>query len=202
MRFRTHQEAGFTLIEIMLVIFLMGSIVSGVIMTMNIAGADNHLKKEASRFIGFIELAEEEALLRSLEMGLVIEDDSYQFAYLDDKGRWLAFDSESFFKKTMMPEDIQLDLELEGLKSDESLFNDEPLFEDNGGLFEDTGGLFEKKKEKVVTLKPQVYIYSSGEITDFTLTMTYFDPDADNTELKVKFNRFGELVIDDGLDKE
>ena len=37
MQDRTHQESGFTLLEIMLVIFLMGMTVTGVIMTMSSA---------------------------------------------------------------------------------------------------------------------------------------------------------------------
>lgn len=193
MRKRTHQESGFTLLEIMLVIFLMGMTVSGVVMTLSSANGDNELKQQANRFVGMLELAEEEALVRSLEIGIVIDDQAYQFAYLNDKNRWQAFEQSAFFNKVDMPEAISLSFELAGLKAEggflgnKTLFDDKKLFEDDDGLFED-----KKKAEKIT---PQIYIYSSGEVTDFSLTMSSFDADSGTREVTIKYNEFGELVI-------
>ncbi len=196
MKFRAHQESGFTLLEIMLVIFLMGVMVSGVVMTISAAGADSQLKKEAARFVGILELAEEEALLRSLEMGLIVEDNQYEFVYLDnDDSRWKVFTESKFFTQITLPEEMLLTLELAGLKAEGSLLGDRKLFSDDDGLFEDKGGLFgdEEQERKI---EPDVYIYSSGEITDFSLTLSYFDSDLGDRSITVKFDEYGELVID------
>ena len=124
MKNRTHQESGFTLLEIMLVIFLMGMMVTGVVMTMGSSGPDKLLKKEAARFIGVLELAEEEALLSSIEMGVVIEEQHYQFVYLDDNDKWSAFNDSKFFAKKELQEDMLMSLELAGLKAEGSLLGD------------------------------------------------------------------------------
>ncbi|QFI39282.1 type II secretion system protein GspH [Moritella marina ATCC 15381] len=200
MNTRTHQEAGFTLLEIMLVIFLMGMMITGVVMTMSSAGPDRQLKQAAARFIGVLELAEEEALLSSMEMGLVIEAQQYQFVYLDDNDRWSALDDSKFFAKQALKEDIQLSLELAGLKAEGGFLGSRKLFADDDGLFEDDDGLFEggDKKDRI---EPDIYIYSSGEITDFTLTFTYMDVDLGDSLVKVQFDEYGDLMINSTADE-
>ncbi|PKH09105.1 type II secretion system minor pseudopilin GspH [Moritella sp. Urea-trap-13] len=199
MQDRTHQEAGFTLLEIMLVIFLMGMMVTGVVMTMSTAGPDRQLKKEAARFVGVLELAEEEALLSSIEMGLVIAEQEYQFVYLDDNDRWTAFTDSKVFAKKTLEEDIVLSFELAGLKAEGSFLGSRKLFADDDGLFEDKGGLFEGD-EKAIRIEPDIFIYSSGEISDFTLTFTYMDADLGDSSIKVQFDEYGDLIINSMVD--
>lgn len=201
MQERTHQESGFTLLEIMLVIFLMGMTVTGVVMTMNTAGPDRQLKQEAARFIGVLELAEEEALLSSMEMGLVIEEQQYQFVYLDDNERWTAFDNSKFFAKKELDENMLISLELAGLKAEGSLLGDRKLFADDDGLFEDNGSLFDGD-EKETRIEPDVFIYSSGEITDFTLTFIYMDADLGDSDVTVQFDKYGKLMIKTNTDTD
>ncbi|MFT5807066.1 MAG: general secretion pathway protein H [Moritella dasanensis] len=199
MQDRTHQEAGFTLLEIMLVIFLMGIMVTGVVMTMNTAGPDRQLKQEAARFVGVLELAEEEALLSSIEMGLVITEQEYQFVYLDDKDRWTAFTDSKIFSKKELKEDMILSFELAGLKAENSFLGSRKLFEDDEGLFEDKGGLFEDD-DKEARIEPDIFIYSSGEISDFTLTFTYSDADLGDSSIQVQFDEYGDLIINSTVD--
>lgn len=201
MQERTHQESGFTLLEIMLVIFLMGMTVTGVVMTMNTAGPDRQLKQEAARFIGVLELAEEEALLSSMEMGLFIEEQQYQFVYLDDNERWTAFDNSKFFAKKELDENMLISLELAGLKAEGSLLGDRKLFADDDGLFEDNGSLFDGD-EKETRIEPDVFIYSSGEITDFTLTFIYMDADLGDSDVTVQFDKYGKLMIKTNTDTD
>ena len=184
MQNRTHQEAGFTLLEIMLVIFLMGMMVTGVVMTMSAAGPDKQLKKEAARFIGVLELAEEEALLSSIEMGLVIAEQEYQFVYLDDNDKWTVLTDSKLFAKKELDEDMLLSLELAGLKAQGSFLGSRKLFADDDGLFEQQDGLFEGDDE-AVPIEPDIFIYSSGEITEFTLTFTYLDADLGDSSIQV-----------------
>ena len=193
---RPYQESGFTLLEIMLVIFLMGVMASGVVMTMNAGGADAELKKHASRFVGLLELAEEEALLRSLELGLVIEDQSYQFVYLDDKDKWQALTEDKFFTEVTLPDDMQLGLKLAGLKAESSLLGSHKLFaDDDDSLFEDNGSLFADEDDSV-RLEPEIFIYSSGEISDFQLTFSYIDTSLNDRTIRVAFDEYGSLQVE------
>ena len=193
---RPYQESGFTLLEIMLVIFLMGVMASGVVMTMNAGGADAELKKHASRFVGLLELAEEEALLRSLELGLVIEDQSYQFVYLDDKDKWQALTEDKFFTEVTLPDDMQLGLKLAGLKAESSLLGSHKLFaDDDDSLFEDNGSLFADEDDSV-RLEPEIFIYSSGEISDFQLAFSYIDTSLNDRTIRVAFDEYGSLQVE------
>ena len=194
MQDRTHQEAGFTLLEIMLVIFLMGMMVTGVVMTISAVGPDKQLKTEAIRFIGVLELAEEEALLSSIEMGLVIADQEYQFVYLDDNDKWTALANSKLFAKKELDENMLLSLELAGLKAQDSFLGSRKLFADDDGLFEQQDGLFEGDDE-AVRIEPDIFIYSSGEITEFTLTFTYLDAELGDSSIQVQFDEYGELMI-------
>lgn len=196
MKSYARQQHGFTLLEIMLVILLMGVVVTGVVITVSSAGADSHLEKEAKRFVGILELAEEEALLQSQEMGVIITDSEYQFVRLDENDRWQPLSDSKFFSQVTMPEAITLSLELAGLSAEDSLLGDKKLFENDEGLFEDNGGLFEDENEKQQRkLTPDLYIFSSGEVTDFELTMNYYDGDLGDRQITIKFNKFGALVI-------
>lgn len=75
---RHHQ--GFTLIEIMVVVTIIG-VMTGII-AINVVGKDpqKELNKEAMRFKALIELAQEEALFSQQEIGVIVTEQGYRFA--------------------------------------------------------------------------------------------------------------------------
>lgn len=75
-----NRHHGFTLIEIMVVVTIIG-IMTGII-AINVITQDpqKELNQEAMRFLALIELAQEEALFSQQEIGVVITEEGYQFA--------------------------------------------------------------------------------------------------------------------------
>lgn len=76
---RRHQR-GFTLIEVMVVITIIG-IMTGLI-AINVVTQDpqKELNKEALRFLALIEMAQEEALFSQQEIGVIVTEQGYKFA--------------------------------------------------------------------------------------------------------------------------
>ena len=86
-----QRSSGFTLIEIMLVLVIMGLVAGYVVV--NAFGNDpqDKLKSEAQRFHAVATLASDFAVLNQMEFGLVIDDkrNSYKFVFLDDNDEWV-----------------------------------------------------------------------------------------------------------------
>jgi len=102
MSFPFNRHQGFTLIEIMVVVTIIG-IMTGII-AINVVTQDpqKELNKEAMRFLALIEMAQEEALFSQEEIGIVVSEQGYKFA------RWSIPDNtQSALTETEM--DLELD---------------------------------------------------------------------------------------------
>ncbi|MAA60644.1 MAG: type II secretion system protein GspH [Pseudomonadales bacterium] len=80
MKSTANHHQGFTLIEIMVVVTIIG-IMTGVI-AINVVNQDpqKELNKEAQRFLALIEMAQEEALFSQEEIGIIVTEQGYKFA--------------------------------------------------------------------------------------------------------------------------
>jgi|TARA_B110000438_G_C15821326_1_gene654625 general secretion pathway protein H len=159
---RRHQ--GFTLIEVMLVIVLIGVMVSAIQFTFSGNKPEQLLEQNSARFAGVFDVAAEYGLLNNVELGLFIEENSYQFLGYDGVS-WSPIAENPLFSVYTLPEGLELTLELDDLPIEEPLLFDSSVLinEDEEEDFTDT----EKKK----TI-PQVYMLSGGEITPFSLTFS------------------------------
>ncbi|HIP75946.1 MAG TPA: type II secretion system protein GspH [Psychromonas hadalis] len=159
-----YNQYGFTLLEIMLVILLMGVAASAVVMTMpGQANAEKDPKWQAQRFITILQFAEDEALISGLEIGIVFDDESYQFTTYDHKkSAWIMAKQEILAGKRTLSAPLKLEYKLSGSVWDQIETEDEGFIDDDYLVKIEIG-----KKKKV--LKPQVYVMSSGEVTPFTL---------------------------------
>lgn len=162
---------GFTLIEVMLVIVLVGLLVSAVQFTVNDNQLDKSLSKESQRFSGVFGLAVDYAMLNNVEMGVYfdIKEKTYQFVGFDGT-RWSAIPEQKAFATHTLIEMATMELELEDLPIEEPMFYDAKTFQTEED--EDTDYRRSDKKEKKIV--PQIYILSGGDITPFSVT---FIPD-------------------------
>lgn len=137
-----RRNAGFTLIEV-LVVLLIISIMSGIVIANMPSFTDSgEFDREARRLGVILDMAREEAMVRTNEFGFKPEENSYRFYVYDDLARqWQPVDDRPFDVHEL-PEDMELSLKVEG---------------------DD----FELSEAKA----PPVLILSSGEITPFELTI-------------------------------
>lgn len=140
------RQGGFTLLELMVVLVIMGVLMTFV--GLNVGGDRRfeQLERETRRLAALLQLASEEAVIRSEELAVRFTPDGYEFLILQN-GQWLPFGEESDrpFRVHQLPDGIDLDLEVEG-ELPPSLESEE-------------------------NTAPQVFLLSSGEITPFTLTL-------------------------------
>lgn len=137
----------------LVVLLLIAVIVSFAVLNAGIGGRDPRLETEARRLTAVLELAAESAVIQSRELGLVLDEDGYQFVRLDN-GEWLpaADDADRVLRAHGLPEDIHVEWIADGLPGER---------QPGGGKEDDH--------------RPAILLLSSGEITPFRMTMTWRD---------------------------
>ncbi|MEE9494022.1 MAG: type II secretion system minor pseudopilin GspH [Gammaproteobacteria bacterium] len=180
-----RQQAGFTLLELMVVVVIIGIIMS--FATLSIGGGDrraDELKQEAQRFMALLELASSEAILRSEQMAIRIGDEEYEYFLLRDR-KWLALQDDEQLRLRTLPTGIKLKLEMED--SPLSILQDDDASDEEG------------EEDEEPQDPPQVFLLSSGEVTPFQLTFA-----ARETERKytIDVSLMGEMELTSDKDDD
>lgn len=154
-----QKSQGFTLIEVLLVVLLIG-IVSGIVL---LAASPNDssrlIASETDRLAEALTLAADEAVSENQQLGLMVDEKSYRFLTFDDQTRqWLASDNPLF-----APYELPPNISLHVLKDDASKT-----------LVVTTQN---QKKQEKESLNPQVVLLSSGETSSVILELSAQDGD-------------------------
>jgi general secretion pathway protein H len=140
-------SSGFTLLELLVVMVIVGILVSLLTLSVGLIGEDNTLRREAERLEALVQIAGEETMLHGFEMGLRFYRRAYEFSiYRDETDEWTLLVDDRLFRRRDIPEALELDLELEGRDV-----------------------LLEFEADENREYRPQVFIMSSGDITPFNL---------------------------------
>ena len=167
------ESAGFTLLEVMVVIAIMGLIVSVVQFNFSVKRPDDILQKASYQFSEHFESAANYGLLNNVELGLYLTENSYRFLGFDGV-KWSEVPEQEWLGEQVLPENVIATLALDDLPIETPLLFDSSVFkaQDEEYLSFDAREAAEKaKKEK--QLIPQVYILSGGDITPFSLTFSF-----------------------------
>lgn len=140
MRVGQRAAAGFTLLEMLVVVAVIGIILSFAVLNLGGDRRAEELSAESRRFAELLRLASEQAVLRGEEWGVQIDLDEYRFLLYRDDGWALREGDDLFHPRTLAP-DTELDIELEG----------RDLVLENSG-----------------EIKPTLLLLSSGEVSPFT----------------------------------
>lgn len=163
------KKSGFTLIEVLLVIVVIGLMVAAVQFNFNANKPETQLEQESMRFAGVFNLASEYGLLNNIELGLFVEKNTYQFVGYDGV-KWSPIPEHNHFSLYELPETIAITLAFDDLPIEEPILINRELFTpDEETLQEIEEGLAEDE----TPLIPQVYILSGGDITPFQLQFTF-----------------------------
>ena len=172
----TRRETGFSLIEMMVVIFVIGLSLSLVSLTINRGGPRDDLVDAVEQFMGFAQFAGERAILSGETMALMLEPPMWQAERgqnIDDIGwryRWYTQSSEGWqevpnLKPVSLPPTIDLLVEIDETEWD----------------YED----------QIDRSTPQIAYYPTGDITQFSIELR----DERDRELShhIEINENGEL---------
>lgn len=162
------KNKGFTLIEVMLVIVLIGIFVTTVQFNFYSNKPERQLEQQAERFYGLFTLAAEYGLLNNVQLGIVFTKKSYQFVGFDGTD-WVELPEQDKLTLIELPEELIIDLALDDLPLD-----DGPLLFDPKAMMPEDDNFREPDRPAI----PQVFILSGGDISPFQVTFA-FDPDAE-----------------------
>lgn len=175
--------AGFTLIEMMLVLVLLATSAVAVIISLPESKEDK-VKDEAARFHQLVQLLGEDALLNGVDYGIRIERHRYQFLELTRKD-WQPIKESKFFTEVDVGEDINLRVEIGGYS-----WQDKDRLFKPGSLFDED--MFAEQTDKNKIKPPQIVVMASGEYTPFTLD---FEVDGQNQFWHVQADELGQLFL-------
>ncbi len=108
-----RRSAGFTLLELMVVLVIIGIILSFAVLSISGDDYAELMEEETHRIMTLLELASDEAILRGEELAVLFNEDGYQFLMLQED-LWLATENDGLLKAYALPEGVELRLEVEG----------------------------------------------------------------------------------------
>lgn len=140
--------AGFTLLELLVVLVLLGIILSFAMLSVGDGGRQDQLQREAQRLQALFHLAGEEAVLQSAELGVALRPNAYRFVRYGSEG-WQGL-GDAMFRDYVLPDGMELALYLEDMPVSLIATND-------------------------AAIEPQLLFLSSGERQPFELVIAYQD---------------------------
>jgi general secretion pathway protein H len=149
---RSAGAGGFTLIEILVVIVIIGVIAAGALLSLGSAGRDSGLEQERDRLAALIDYTRERGELQTLEYGIHCTPTGYRFLVYDPRQvAWLPDTLDDVLRTPReLPAGLLITLVVEGREI-----------------------VLETPKEPRAPgpMTPQVLLLSSGELNSFELTL-------------------------------
>ena len=142
---------GFSLLELLVVIVILGIMVGMTVLSMGTLRSEDRAETEARRLTALLELVSEEALIQGRDFGVEFFADGYRFLSWDpDSALWTVISDEAALRRRTLPDELRVALAVEG--------REVVVYEE-----ERRGN---RSQEEIA---PQVAVFSSGEFTPFEL---------------------------------
>ena len=150
---RRRVSRGFTLIEILVVVVIIGVIVSAATLAIGVLGADREVEDQSRRFWAVLQQAREESELQGVDVGVFVTRSEYEYMRFDQRrNQWVPLLDDDLYRPRELPEGLEFRLWLEGreIVLRPSLPNRE-------------------KEDDNKKWPPQVMVLSSGDVMPFEL---------------------------------
>jgi general secretion pathway protein H len=202
---RAARHAGFTLLEILVVVMIIGILTAGVLLSLNFAGKDTQLETESKRLLSLMNYARDQAELQTRDFGIVFGQHGYEFVVYDVRtGAWRTVDEDEALRERDMPSGLEFQLVVDarpivldaavkeppppGSNSDSDSDTDSnpnptpqshPAVphissgsdsDSNSSSSSDTDS-DSNSNSNATAFAPQVMIFSSGDLSSFSITL-------------------------------
>jgi general secretion pathway protein H len=150
---RPARAAGFTLLEILVVIVIIGVMVSMATLSIGLLGGDRQSEEEARRVWAVIGQAREEAELQAIDLAVFIGATDYEFLRFDTRrNQWQPVVDDKLYAQRTLPEGLRFRLWMEGRE-----------------IVLKPGLPDRSKKGESEKWPPQLTVLSSGDVVPFEL---------------------------------
>ena len=150
---RRAAAAGFTLVELLVVVVIIGVVMAGMVLSLGGPGRDSQLEQERDRLAALIGYVRERAALQTIEYGLRCETGGYRFVLYDARAAaWREDPLDETLRARNLPAGLDIELSVE----DRAIVL--PRRSD-------------ARTKAPADLTPQIMLYSSGELSSFRLRL-------------------------------
>lgn len=171
---RQRHHHGFTLLELLVVVALIGVMLSVIVASVGDGGRERQMENEARRLVAVVKLARDEAVLMSQELALVVGDRHYDFQRFGEK-KWEPLSDDRVLVRHDLKDGLDMVLEMEDFAT---IPKRKKSKDDKAEVDNDTA--------------VRLYFLSSGEVQPFTLYIREAGV-YDGTRFKVTADDNGEV---------
>ena len=108
------RSSGFTLLEVLVVIVIIGIITSMAMVSTRVLGGDHEMDQEARRLVAVLTQAREDAMLEGRDVGLRIDARGYDFMHYDGRiEQWELVGEDPLLRERSLPDGLEASLLLE-----------------------------------------------------------------------------------------
>jgi len=108
------RSSGFTLLEVLVVVIIIGIITSMAMVSTRVLGGDHEMDQEAKRLVAVLTQAREDAMLEGRDVGLRIDPRGYDFMRYDGRyEQWDLVSEDPLLRERAFPDGLEAALWLE-----------------------------------------------------------------------------------------
>lgn len=180
------KQRGFTLIEVLVVVIIIGIISATVILSLGNLGDNRELLRESRRVSILLQTAMDEAVLQGRDYGLEVVESGYRFVEFNPWTRqWSEIPQDDMYRYRKLPPDHMFELRVEGrllvLAAQPAVLGQAEADNDQGD-----------DDDESAQYSPHILVFSSGELTPFEMRIVrQFDRQA----VTITATAFGEFTV-------
>jgi general secretion pathway protein H len=168
----SSSHRGFTLVEILVVVVIIGILVSVVGIAVGVLGRDREVQDQTERLWAVLSQAKEESELQGRNVGVIVDQSGYEFVQFDArKWTWKPIVDDDLFAARQLPPGLRITLWLDGREvvlkphSERASARHDDDTKPEG---EAPGPDFSKKLEDA-DMAPHIMLLASGDVNSFDL---------------------------------
>ncbi|MGH8202497.1 MAG: type II secretion system minor pseudopilin GspH [Steroidobacteraceae bacterium] len=221
---RASRHAGFTLLEILVVVLIIGILTAGMLLSMNFAGKDTQLETESKRLLSLMNYVQEQAELQTRDYGIYFGQSGYEFVVYDVRtGAWRSVPEDEALGERTLPSglDFKLVVDARPIVLDETM--KEPSTQQSSSDSDSDSGTAPSSQahpsavphtssgsssdsdsgsgsssdtdsdsdSQAKAFAPQVMLFSSGDLSSFTITV---ERPSTGRSITLDENKDGEII--------
>jgi general secretion pathway protein H len=171
------RASGFTLLEVLVVVIIIGIITSMAVISVKVLGGDHEMDQEAARLQAILTQSREDAMLVGTDVGLRLDSQGYDFLRYDTrKDIWQPVTDDPMLRPRALPAGLTLSLQLEG----------------RDVVFKKDAAAESLLKEGEPLIQPQIVVQASGDLVPFDV---YLRRDGTTEERRIAGTLEGKIEI-------